>query len=176
RVEAERVEAARVEAARVEAARVEAERLAAEDANAERVAVAAAEQYAAEEALRLTSEEHAAEQALKDHDFSAARADAASLLAEMSMASSAADVEPEPDARLQSNEDEPAFALTAPEPYVDRQTDTAALLRELSFLGLDDDAGAPGPTAPAPRAPSPRPSSGATSANNSKKRKGLFGR
>jgi hypothetical protein len=53
-------------------------------------------------------------------------------------------------------------------PFVAPDTDTAALLRELSFLGLDDDPPPP-PVRPAP----PRPVSTMPAA---KKRKGLFGR
>ena len=50
--------------------------------------------------------------------------------------------------------------------------DTAALLRELSSLGLDDDPPA-APTAPAPRAPSRPPVSAPSPAK--KKKRGLFG-
>jgi hypothetical protein len=54
-------------------------------------------------------------------------------------------------------------------PFVAPDTDTAALLRELSSLGLDDDPPPPPPVRPAP----PRPVSTLPAA---KKRKGLFGR
>lgn len=57
------------------------------------------------------------------------------------------------------------------QPYADHDTDTAALLRELTSLGMDDDAPAPQTTRPArPTAPRPVPSVA------QKKRKGLFGR
>jgi len=71
----------------------------------------------------------------------------------------------EPQVEDVEPDDEPA--------YIDRDTDTAALLRELSSLGLDDDP----PSSPAPVRPpttSPRPVSGTST--QTKKRKGLFGR
>ncbi len=57
-----------------------------------------------------------------------------------------------------------------PMPSYHQDTDTAALLRELSSLGLDDDPPPPPPTRPA-RPPAPRPA-----AAPAKKKKGLFGR
>jgi hypothetical protein len=49
-------------------------------------------------------------------------------------------------------------------------TDTAALLRELSSLGVEDDP--PPVSSPPPRAPAPR----APAAVDKKKKRGLFGR
>jgi hypothetical protein len=57
----------------------------------------------------------------------------------------------------------------APQPYIARDTDTAALLRELSSLGLDDE---PSPVAPA----SPRPPRPAPAGAGPRKKKGLFSR
>ena len=51
-------------------------------------------------------------------------------------------------------------------------TDTAALLRELSSLGVDDEPSAPSPSTPAPRVPSARP----PVQDAKKKKRGLFGR
>jgi hypothetical protein len=68
----------------------------------------------------------------------------------------------EPFTDDRSQDDEPFRPFAAPD------TDTAALLRELSSLGLDDDPPPP-PVRPTP----PRPISTLPSA---KKRKGLFGR
>ena len=58
-----------------------------------------------------------------------------------------------------------------PLPSYDRDTDTAALLRELGSLGLDDEPSTPAPTRPARPATPPRPV-----AAPAKKKKGLFGR
>ncbi len=66
-----------------------------------------------------------------------------------------------PAAVLHDDDDDPA-------PWRDSDTDTASLLRELSSLGLDDDAPQPVLRAAGPVRP--------VSAEPAKKRKGLFGR
>ena len=66
---------------------------------------------------------------------------------------------------VEDNDDDPY------QPYVQNDTDTAALLRELSSLGLDDDPPPPPPTRPANAGPA-RPVATAPA----KKKKGLFGR
>jgi hypothetical protein len=86
---------------------------------------------------------------------------------------------------------QPATAVAAPaaaeEPEADdepdpdlepvrAQTDTAALLRELSGLFASSDEGRPPPSAPAPAAPSTRPSAATPSKDDKKKKRGLFGR
>jgi hypothetical protein len=64
--------------------------------------------------------------------------------------------------------DAPAPPPAPPPPLAHRDaTDTAALLRELSNLGLDDDPADPGPPALRPAHPQP---------GGSRRRKGLFGR
>ena len=67
-------------------------------------------------------------------------------------------------------DDEEPVAVTVGAPMPE-MTDTAALLRELSSLGGEEDA--PPPSAPAPRSPS-RPS--APAIDPKKKKRGLFGR
>ncbi len=112
-------------------------------------------------------------------EFEAARTQAAAF-AELSAAATLAPAEPvpaepAPDPAAEDVE-EPVPALEpAPElAYFERGADTAALMRELSSLGLDEEPPAP---------PQQRPSNPATtgvvragSATVTKKRKGLFGR
>ncbi len=64
------------------------------------------------------------------------------------------------------------MSVVADMPAVNRDNDTAALMRELSFLGLDDSPDSPPSPAKAPAPENPR----SISAANQKKRKGLFGR
>jgi hypothetical protein len=71
--------------------------------------------------------------------------------------------EPEPDRSAVLVDDEPR-------PDYEQHTDTAALLRELSSLGLDDDLPPPPQTRPVSAAPRP------VSSQQQKKRKGIFGR
>ena len=78
----------------------------------------------------------------------------------------AAEPEPVAAAAATMGNGAPAFLMPG-------QNDTASLLRELSSLGLDDDAPqAPRPSRPAPRSAPP----GADSKDKGKKKKGLFGR
>jgi hypothetical protein len=183
RLEAERLaaeEAARLEAERVAAERLEAERFAAEEAarhEAERQAAEEAERQAAERA-EAESEAWAEYWARQTREADAA-AEATSLLVSLSAQpvsepTPAPDPEPvvEPD-RVDDNAEaaelrEPAAVGGRGQIMYD-MTDTAALLRELSSLGVDDDES---PTPPA--GPSPvrqvRPA-----APEKKKKRGLFG-
>ncbi len=168
--EAERLAAEQAEAERIAAEAAEQARLAAEQAEAERLAAEAAEQE------RLAAEAAAAELAsfVDDEPMSQidSREDAeaqAAAFAELS-ASASLDV-PEPVVAAAAPDDEEAYPDDEPMPSYAHDTDTASLLRELSSLGLDDDAPAAQPTRPA-RPPAPR----AAPASAQKKRKGLFGR
>ncbi|MDP3712976.1 MAG: DUF4388 domain-containing protein [Mycobacteriales bacterium] len=189
--EAERLaaEAAAAEAERASAeAAAEAERLAAEQAaQAAEVAAQLREEQAAAEAADMAARE-AAKEAEKD-----ARAEAQRLAAEAREAEQAAApaVDPSAQAAAFAELSSAADSFTQPEPevaaapaadaewdddpmpsYAPRDTDTAALLRELSSLGFDDE---PPPVA-APSRPAPSPARPAAAAAATKKRKGLFGR
>jgi hypothetical protein len=187
RLEAERLAAE--EAARLEAERVEAERLAAEEA-----ARLEAERLAFEEGARLEAERLAAERAEAESEAWAeywarearvveARSEhgqaAAAMLSDLHAVPIAevpvqAEPEPEPEPVYESPEPaemlEPAGVGARASGGMNEMADTAALLRELSSLGLEDDP-APAPSArpPAPRAPRP-------AAADKKKKRGLFGR
>ncbi|HWL37968.1 MAG TPA: DUF4388 domain-containing protein [Frankiaceae bacterium] len=191
RVEAERLaaeEAAREEADRVaaEEARLEIERLAAEEAarqEAERVAAEETERLAAEEAAREAAEREEAERALAE----AAEPDpepepvnafeVTALLRDLNDSPAIDTVEtveeyvPDeyvPEGRPMTPADpEPAYANGSRAGL----SETAALLRELTSLGLDDE---PAPSAPASTPPPAR--SAPPAKDQPKKRKGLFGR
>jgi hypothetical protein len=188
-VEAERLaaeqETARVEAERLaaeqEAARVEAERLADEHA-----AQVEAERHAAQvEAERLAAEiAEAEDEAWSEYwqreadatDALSRQMEATALLIELSAQPIEVPVEEPPllagledvDADDLSELREPA-TVAAGYSAMSEVADTAALLRELSSLGVEDDP--PPPTAHAPRPPQ-RP----TAADAKKKKRGLFGR
>jgi hypothetical protein len=184
RLEAERLEAERAaaeEAARIESARVEAERLAAEEAvriEAERLA---AERLASEEAARIEVERLEAERVAADAAMAAdrarreAEAEAAALLVELSQqqVQQPEPVAAEPDAPAAADDffgsppaAEPATLSVVTMSFAEA-TDTAALLRELSSLGVEDE---PEST------PAPRPARPGPAADPKKKKKGLFGR
>ncbi|MBA3852032.1 MAG: hypothetical protein H0X59_06660 [Chloroflexi bacterium] len=88
----------------------------------------------------------------------------ADVFAELSAAATIAVPEPA------STEPERSAVLVedAPMPHYEQATDTAALMRELSSLGMDDDAPPRPPTRPGSQQPRP--------VSQPKKRKGLFGR
>ncbi len=164
-------EAARLAAEEAErAAAVEAERLAREEAERlalEEAAIAAAAAEAEREARRKADKE-AAEAAARQADEAAA---ATALLIELNNSASAVE-EPEPNP-----EPEPEMAeAPPPEPELPEPpaafpdiADTAALLRELSSLTIDDDPEAKSPASPrAPRPAAPDP-------KKVKKKIGLFG-
>ena len=192
-------EAARLEAERLaaeEAARLEAERLEAERWAAEEAARVEAERIAAEEAARLEAERWAAEEAARG-DAERAEAEteawaeywarearatemasthgaaASALLSELS----ADPVEAEPVEEVVEDEApaeepppvrEPA-AVGARATSMHEMADTAALLRELSSLGLDDEPAPPPTHRPASRTPARTPTA------DKKKKRGLFG-
>lgn len=137
-----------------------------------------AEQAHQAEQARLADEAHAVDDDMADDMARASAQLQADVFAELSAAAThvppaavviepASDPAPEP---AESPEPEPDVVLVdeAPARY-DEGTDTAALLRELSSLGLDDDPAPPSATRPV--SSTPRPSAGPP-----KKRKGLFGR
>jgi hypothetical protein len=143
-----------------------------------------------EEAERLAAQlraEHDAEHAARIAEFDAEeyerRSNAAAMLAELAMHVSESPLEPAPAAEAvvpdqvpyePVDDDEPAelepVAAVVGGPPRD-MADTAALLRELSSLGLEDEPAAPTP--PAPRAPARPPAPSASPAK--KKKRGLFG-
>jgi hypothetical protein len=186
RLEAERVEAERVaaeETARLEAERVEAERVAAEEA-----ARLEAVRLAAEEAARLEAERVAVELAEAESEAWAeywarqtraadAAAEATSLLVSLA-AEPLAEPTPEPEPEVEpepvADDNEPA-EVREPAAVGGRgsgmydMADTAALLRELSSLGVEDDDSPSPPASPsAPRQVRP-------AAPEKKKKRGLFG-
>ena len=183
RAEAERQEAARLEAerlaaeeaARLEADRLEAERLAAEEAARQEAARLEAERL---EADRLEAERLAAEEAARAEAERAAAAEPVDTLEVASLFRDLNDValpvveEPAPEA--DAAPDDPHVPDAAPATNGSRAglSDTAALLRELTSLGLDDE---PEPASPARTAAqsAQRP---APPKEQPKKRKGLFGR
>ncbi|MDQ1711862.1 MAG: hypothetical protein QOE45_1312 [Frankiaceae bacterium] len=187
RVEAERLAAEQAEAARLEAERLEAERVAAEEAarlEAERLAAEQAEalrleaeRVAAEEAARLEAERVAAEHAAQTPEPQpepVSAFDVASMLRDFN------DVPEQPADTVESIEEfVPADRATGSDPAPafangsrSGLSETAALLRELTSLGLDDDPEPPARTAngAAPAKPAP------PAKEQPKKRKGLFGR
>jgi hypothetical protein len=204
RAEAERIaaeqaaadEAARAEAERAaaeEAARVEAERVAAEQAAADEAARgeaerAAAEQAAADEAVRAEAERAAAEaveQAAEEVADEVADEVAEEPVDTFEVTSFLRDLNDSPADTVETVEeyvpDDPAPAPTGADPapaFANGSraglSETAALLRELTSLGLDDE--------PAPAASSAGTSAAAARATSNankdqpKKRKGLFGR
>jgi hypothetical protein len=195
--EAERLAAEEaVEAARVEAERVAAEQAAADEAareEAERVAAEEAAEAARAETERLEAEQAAAAEAARAEAAEVEAAPAASVSA-FDVASLLRDLNDTP-AEAPEAVEEPVDTIETIEEYVpeDRPTgadpapafangsraglsETAALLRELTSLGLDDE---PEPAAPATRlanaaAAPPKPTPPAK--EQPKKRKGLFGR
>jgi hypothetical protein len=200
RLEAERVEAERLaaeEAARLEAERVEAERLAAEEAarlEAERIA---AEEAARLEAERLEAERLAAAEALRRDaeraeaeteawaEYWAREARAAEVASTHGAAASAllselsADPVEAPAPVDEVVEDEsPAEEPPVREPAtvgaratsMNDMADTAALLRELSSLGVDDE-----PAPPPTHRPAPARTTSRNPAAEKKKKRGLFG-
>jgi hypothetical protein len=194
RVEAERVaaEAERLEAERVEAERAEAERLEAERVEAERVAAELAAEEAAE-AERLAGEQAAADETERleaepvAEPANVSAFDVASLLRDLNDTAPEPTPDPAPEEPIDTvetieeyvPEDRPTGADPAPAFANGSRaglSETAALLRELTSLGLDDE---PEPTAPAARmanaaATPPKPATPAK--EQPKKRKGLFGR
>jgi hypothetical protein len=177
RAEAEREAAERVAAE--EAARVEAERLAAEAAEAARVA---AEEAARQEADRLAAEEAAeAEDTAAEPEPQPEPVNAfevTALLRDLNDIPAAETPDPAdtvetieeyvPEGRpLTPADPEPAYANGSRAGL----SETAALLRELTSLGLDDE---PSPPAPASAPSAPRQAPAAK--EQPKKRKGLFGR
>jgi hypothetical protein len=179
--EAERLAAE--EAAQLAAAEAEAERLAtdgvdqlspeeverAEQEEATRDAATAKEERAA----RRKAEREAAEDAARESDEAAAATALLIELAAASQAEAAEEPEPEPEPEIveQLAVDEPddAESEQADEPWSEAgQADTAALLRELSSLGLDDDE----PSAPTTTQHKPRPNA---VDKKSKKKIGIFG-
>ena len=199
RLETERLEAERLEAERL-AAEEEAARIAAEEEaahlEAARIAAEEAARLAAEEEqARLETEQEAARIAAERADaedeawaeYWAREARAAEATSQREAAASAlltqlsaepVTVEPEevePAAEVEEPVDEPPVrepaAVGARTPAINEMADTAALLRELSSLGLDDEPAQP----PAPRsAPAPRPAN-RPAATEKKKKRGLFG-
>jgi hypothetical protein len=185
--EAARAEADRLaaeQAAAEEAARAEAERLAAEQAAEEiaRLAAEETERAAADQAERLAAEEAARAEAERLAEESAAEeaADAVEDVPEVDTFEVTAMLRDIGDADVVETieeyvpDDAPAEAPAEPEPAFANGSraglsETAALLRELTSLGIDDDAEPSGPRGPQPprqNAPKEQP----------KKRKGLFGR
>jgi hypothetical protein len=179
-----------------EAARLEAERLAAEEAarlEAERLAAEEAARLAAEEAARLAVQEAARLEVQRVEaeseawaEYWAREARAVEAKSEHGAAASAllselhADpVESDPVAKDVVEDDEPAdepppvrepAAVGGRATAMHEMADTAALLRELSSLGVEDEPTPP----PAPRHPPARTPSRNPAAEKKKKR-GLFG-
>jgi hypothetical protein len=166
-------EAATRAAAEEQAARLEAERLArglAEDA--ERAAAKEEERLGAERAAQEAAEEAARRESARDH-----MASATALLVELSTASGGIQVE-EPAATVDDEiveeevVEEPVPVAATIGSFRAEMADTAALLRELSSLGLDEEP--PSAPAPPPRTPSARPPTQVPDPR--KKKRGLFGR
>ncbi len=198
--EEEAARIAEEEAARLaaeEQARLEAERLAAEE-EAARLAAEEQARLAAEEQARLEAERLAAEEERGRRDAERAEAEdeawseywqreaaavearsqreaeAAALLTDLTTHSVATpEPEPEPEPVSEPVEDQRSAERVSVGAYAanGERADTAALLRELSSLGLDDD---PAPARPPARPPAHRPPPAA--AEPKKKKRGLFGR
>jgi hypothetical protein len=179
RVEAERVEAERLDAERAEAERAEFERLAAEQAAADLAAEAERVEAERVEAERVEAERVAAELAAAEEvPYPVDTFGVASMLRDLN------DTTDTPDAdtvEVVEELDEPPAPpeQRSPEPDLAPSngsraglSDTAALLRELTSLGLDDDA----PQPPAARTPGPSRPAVPAASKDAKKRKGLFGR
>jgi hypothetical protein len=179
RLEAERLaaeEAARL-AAEEEAARLEAERLAAE---AEAARLAAEQEAARLEAERTEAEaeawaEYWAREARAHETKSEHEAAATALLAELH-ADPVETEQPAEDVVEEAPDEEPPpvrepAAVGARATSMNEMADTAALLRELSSLGVDDEPTPP----PAPRHPTPTRAPARSPAAEKKKKRGLFG-
>jgi hypothetical protein len=187
--EAERLAAEEAAQFEAEAEQAEADRLAAEEAaqlaaaeaEAEAAPVAEAERFEAEQeiiatasgkeerAARRRAERQAAEDAANEADDAAA---ATALLIELAATEAS---EEAPAEIAAATDDEPAEDATPAEPEAVEeawdeagQADTAALLRELSSLGIDDDE----PSAPTA---TQRPRQQAPADKKQKKKIGLFG-
>jgi hypothetical protein len=196
RQEAERAEAERADAERLaaeqaaddEAARAaaeeEAERVEAERVAAERVAADEAARAAAEEVARLAAEEAERQEAERVEAEEAARVEAeeepvdtfevASMLRDLSATDTVETIE-----EYVPDDAPPSFTAPDPEPAFSNGSraglsETAALLRELTSLGLDDEPSQPAP--PARNAANAAASAKAAPKEQPKKRKGLFGR
>ncbi|HEX4654429.1 MAG TPA: DUF4388 domain-containing protein [Mycobacteriales bacterium] len=171
-------DAARVAAE--EAARLEGERLAAEEATR----IAAEEELARMAAERLASEradaeneawaEYWAREARAAEVTSQREAAASALLTQLSAEPVSMEpvVEDEPEVEDPAPVREPAAVGARTAPAMNEMADTAALLRELSSLGLEDEPSPPSSPS-SPRPPAPRPSRPA--ASEKKKKRGLFG-
>jgi hypothetical protein len=188
RLEAERLEAERLaaeEAARLEAERVEAERLAAEEAARIASEQEAARVAAEQEAARLDAEraeaeaeawaEYWAREAQAHEAKSEHGAAASALLAELHADPVEAEA-PAEDVVEEAPEEEPSpvrepATVGARASSMNEMADTAALLRELSSLGVDDEPTPP----PAPRHPGPARTPARAPAAEKKKKRGLFG-
>ena len=190
RAEAQRraVEAAAAEAERVAAAeqaaaqRLEAEQSRQHEEVAQQLREAAHAQATAQATAQAVAEKEAADQraqARADDEAERALAEqreqAASAFAELSAAAeSAPDVTVVPDTRPAPDNVAVARSWMDDEPMnygVQGDTDTAALMRELSSLGLDDE-----PTPAAASRPPGGPPRPPVSTMANKKKKGLFGR
>ncbi len=189
RLEAERQAAE--QAARLEAARLEAEHLAAEQA-----ARLEAERLAAEEAARLEAERFAADEAVRrDTERAEAEAEAwaeywarearaaematthgaaaSALLSQLSAdpVETPAPAEEVVEEEVRVEEPPPVREpATVGAPAMYEMADTAALLRELSSLGVEDE-----PSAPPTHRPGPPRGPARAPAADKKKKRGLFG-
>jgi hypothetical protein len=192
RLAAEQEEAARLAAEQEEAARLAAEqeeaaRLAAEEEATRLAAEEEAARWAAaeEEAARLAAEEEAEGERLAAVADEAARIAASTLTDLTSQAIETPKSEPEVDdaePEAEPSNDDDFFGSAVPDQRsglrYDEGLDTASLLRELSSLGMEEEA-PPQPPPPAPARPaSQRPAAqkSAPAKPAAKKRKGLFGR
>ena len=181
-------EAARLaaeEAARLEAERVEAERLAAEEAARLAWEQEAARVAAEQEAARLDAEraeaeaeawaEYWAREAQAHEAKSEHGAAASALLAELHADPVEAEAPVEDVVEEVPDEEPPPVrepaTVGARASSMNEMADTAALLRELSSLGVDDEPTPP----PAPRHPAPARTPARTPAAEKKKKRGLFG-
>ncbi len=201
RIDAERIDAERIEAERVDAERAAAAQAAAEEAarveaaEAARVIAelaaeqAAAEQAAADEAARAEAEQaERAEAERREADRLAAEAAAAAppvdtfqIASMLRDVNDAADTVETIEEVVEVEAYEPAEPPAAPEPREPAHanssrsglSETAALMRELSSLGLEDEPAQPPAARTAAAAAAVRP---ASPAKDPKKRKGLFGR
>jgi len=183
--EEEAVRLAAEEAARLEAERVEAERLAAEEAARLAWEQEAARVAAEQEAARLDAEraeaeaeawaEYWAREAQAHEAKSEHGAAASALLAELHADPVEAEAPVEDVVEEVPDEEPPPVrepaTVGARASSMNEMADTAALLRELSSLGVDDEPTPP----PAPRHPAPARTPARTPAAEKKKKRGLFG-